>query len=196
MVPLISDPSCMLVLSQNFLLDLGPCFSPPSPHAKQIIRCLGCMELSLQSGIAHLECGTSGCPEHICPLCSSAAVQGMLWCTSTLHTAIPFPQHHSLNLSPTNSCNKTPTLSLETKKIGDVCVPKSTAELPVKSRQRAQCISCKEHITSAWAWWLQPGSALSLQLSSARSEGTDRSGVYLPAGSHALSYAGISLAQA
>lgn len=42
MLPLISDHSCMLVLSQNFLLDLGPCSSAPSPHAKQIIRCLGC----------------------------------------------------------------------------------------------------------------------------------------------------------
>lgn len=42
MVPLISDSSCMLVLSQNVLLDLRPCSSSPSPHAKQIIRCQGC----------------------------------------------------------------------------------------------------------------------------------------------------------
>lgn len=32
MVPLVSDPSCMLVLYQNFLLDPGPSSSPP--HAK------------------------------------------------------------------------------------------------------------------------------------------------------------------
>lgn len=42
MVPPISDPSCMLLLSQNFLLDLGPCSSAPSPHAKQIVMCPGC----------------------------------------------------------------------------------------------------------------------------------------------------------
>lgn len=41
MVPLISYHSCMLVLSQNFLLDLGLCSSLPSPRAKQIVRCLG-----------------------------------------------------------------------------------------------------------------------------------------------------------